>query len=384
LGKGLESLIPPKKGGDNAGQGDNSAFLPQQNGQDLSVPELDAPQIPEELPSAFDSEEQEEPGMILDPFSPSVEPEPSVLPPLSMSPSPPIFPSASSAPAAQHKTTGRKDKEGRVSDEDRIFHIEVEKISPNPGQPRRVFDEAALRELAFSIREFGFLQPLVVTKKEIETLRGIDVQYELIAGERRLMAAKLLGLSLVPAIIKSVGLEREKLEMAVIENIQRENLNPMEVARSFQRLQEEFRLTQREIAAKLGKSREAVANTVRLLDLPQEIQEALEQGKISESHGRLLLSVDDPGAQKKLFDDLLHIRLTTRELKERVRAIKPEKPEREKHDLPEFRIFENKLSMELGTPVKIERGGSTGKIMITFYSDEELRNIIEKFSGPEE
>ena len=168
-----------------------------------------------------------------------------------------------------------------------IFHIEIEKITPNPDQPRRHFDQDALHELASSIREFGFLQPLVVSKVEKETPTGIEVEYQIIAGERRFMAAKMLGLPRVPAIIRNINLEREKLELGVIENIQRENLNPIEMARAFQRLQEEFRMTQREIAAKLGKSREVVANSVRLLDLPEYIQRAVEKGEVSESNARL-------------------------------------------------------------------------------------------------
>lgn len=265
---------------------------------------------------------------------------------------------------------------------DHIYHIEVSKISPNPNQPRKNFNEESLRELAKSIREFGFLQPLVVTRKEVETTGGLDVAYELIAGERRLLAAKILGLEHVPAIVRNVDLEREKLELAIIENLQREDLNPVEKARAFQRLQEEFRLTQREIASKLGKSREAVANTVRLLDLPVYIQEALEKGQLSESHGRFLLAIGDPAAQKKLFDDILTQGLTTRDLKQRVRSSKPKEESGEERS-PEIKMLEEKLTMELGTPVKIEKGVNNGKITITFYSDEELQNIVGRFGGGE-
>ncbi len=157
-----------------------------------------------------------------------------------------------------------------------------------------------LHELASSIREFGFLQPLVVSKVEKETPTGIAVEYQIIAGERRFMAAKLLGLPRVPAIIRNINLEREKLELGVIENIQRENLNPIEMARAFQRLQEEFRMTQREIAAKLGKSREVVANSVRLLDLPEYIQRAVEEGSVSESNARILIGDRGSGRAKKV------------------------------------------------------------------------------------
>jgi ParB family chromosome partitioning protein len=273
----------------------------------------------------------------------------------------------------------------KILDGQAIFQIEVNKIKSNPYQPRRVFDEQALRELASSIRDFGFLQPLVVTKLERETPSGLEVEYQLIAGERRWLAAQILGLERVPVIIRTVDLDRDRLELAIIENLQRENLSPVEMARAYARLQDEFHLTQREIAAQLGKSREAVANTIRLLDLPQYIQEALSEGKISESHGRLLLGVSDPATQKRFFEDLLHTRITTRELKERVKATQP-KQERIFHDLPpELQALQARLTSELGAPVKIEtEEGAKGKISISFYSDEELQNILHRLGGERE
>ena len=337
LGKGLESLIPP--------QGNN-------NGDDSSGVN----------PAPFDLGSQ-----------PPVPVEPPAQEVFESYPTPPV-----SAPSRAMP------KPEEISPEDHIYHIEVEKIVPNPAQPRRNFDENAIRELAYSIREFGFLQPLVVTRKEHETEGGVGVGYELIAGERRLLAAKMLGLQHVPVIIRAVNLEREKLELAVIENIQRENLNPIETARALARLQDEFRLTQRAIAAKLGKSRETVANAVRLLGLPTNIQQALEKNEISESHGRLLLTLDDPAAQQKLFEDLLSYRMTTRELKARVEAAKPKKhPAPEEKLSPELKMMEDKLSMELGTPVKIEKGANNGKIVITFYSEEELANLVDRIGGEE-
>lgn len=266
-----------------------------------------------------------------------------------------------------------------------IFQIEVNKIKPNPHQPRKDFDEDALRDLAASIREVGILQPLVVTKVEKETPTGTDVDYILIAGERRLMAAKLLGLERVPAIVRRVDFERERLTMAIIENLQREGLNPVETARAFSRLQDEFGLTQREIATRLGKSREAIANSVRLLDLPVYIQDALSKGEVTETHGRLLLAVSDQAAQKKLFDDLLLNKLTTRELKERVKpGSSMQARESAAHDLPpEVRVLQEELVSKLGAPVKIEKRGAmgAGKITITFFSEEELRGIINKIDG---
>jgi ParB family chromosome partitioning protein len=326
LGKGLESLIPPQKGDFGA----NEPVRPSEPAQPV----------------------QPEP-------QPQVQPQPQ--------------PQAHPQPQAK--------KEDVIAES--VFHIEVEKIKPNPSQPRRDFNPDSIRDLASSIREFGILQPLVVTKIERETPTGLDVEYQLIAGERRFLASKLLGLRVVPAIIRKVNLEREKLELAVIENIQRENLNPVETARAFQRLQEEFHLTQREIAAKLGKSRETVANSVRLLDLPAYIQEALQKGDITESHGRLLLAVEDPAAQKKLFDDISLYRLTTRDVKERVERLR--RPygsgvvaDDEANLPPEVRAMKESLAASLGAPVEIKKGVNTGRISITFYSQEELENILRR------
>jgi ParB family chromosome partitioning protein len=265
-----------------------------------------------------------------------------------------------------------------------IFHIEVEKIKPNPDQPRREFPEEGIRELAASIREFGLLQPIVVRKIEREVPTGTEVEYELISGERRLLAAKMLGMELIPAIIRKVDAARERLEMAIIENLQREDLNPIEVARALARLQDEFRMTQREIAVRLGKSREAVANTLRLLDLPPYIREALEKNQITESHGRLLLTVSEPALQEKLFRDLLEKHLTTRELKSRVRAMKSPSPKAKEVVLtPELKMLQEKLSTELGAPVEIRRHGESGRITISFYSEEELKNIVSRLASEE-
>ncbi len=269
-----------------------------------------------------------------------------------------------------------------------IFHIEVDKIRPNPSQPRRHFDEESIRELAASIREFGLLQPIVVTKIEKEVPTGTEVEYILISGERRLHAMKLLGLERAPAIIRNVEMDQERLELAVIENLQRENLNPIEMARALARLTDEFRLTQREIASRLGKSREAVANTMRLLDLPEDMRQAIEETKISESHGRLLLTVDDPVLREKLFRDLMERGLTTRELQNRARAGRIKSAPVKTHPVlpPELRMLQDRLSSELGTPVKIEGGPGAGggKITISFYSEEELKNLIQKLGREED
>lgn len=281
------------------------------------------------------------------------------------------------------KREEERDNSDRKSN-DYIFYLEVDKIAPNPEQPRRHFSEESIRELASSIREFGLLQPIVVTKKTEDTDYGTNVSYELIAGERRLKAVKLLGLPTIPAIIRNVDLERERLELAVIENLQREDLNVIEVARAYARLQDEFRMTQREVAAKLGKSRETVANTLRLLDLPQEIQESLQTGKLSESHGRLLLAIGDPGAQMRLFAELLQKPMTTRELKNKVQVLAEKDGSRKRGISPELKILEERLSSELGAPVVIEQHGETGKITIRFFSPEELRGILSRLAKEED
>ncbi len=264
-----------------------------------------------------------------------------------------------------------------------VFQLEADRIVPNPHQPRRQFDEEALRELAVSIREFGVLQPLIVTKIEKESEEGTTVSYQLISGERRLMASKLAGLRTVPAIIRNVSLEREKLEMAVIENIQRADLDPIEEARAYSKLQDEFKLTQREIAARLGKSREVVANRMRLLNLPSEIQEAIISGKVSESQARLLLSVDEMPKQKKLFAELMHSNMSVRDLKTRVSRIKsphaavPESESAVAPD-PEMESLKEQLEEFLGTQVDLTRKGDSGRISISFYSPEDLHGIMDK------
>ncbi len=264
-----------------------------------------------------------------------------------------------------------------------VFLIEVDKIVPNPQQPRRDFDETALNELASSIREFGILQPIVVTKLEEMREGGTEVSYMLIAGERRLRASKLAGMERIPAVIKSVSLAKDRLELAIIENVQRENLNPIEAARAYAKLADEFGLTQREVAARLGKSREVVANTVRLLSLPTAIQDSIAKSQISESQGRLLLTVTDQGQQQALFEDLLRNTMSVRELRSRILAV--QKPVIKGDAAPTIHVvdaetmsLQRELEGALGAPVKVERAGDSGKLIISFYSPEELRGIVER------
>ncbi len=282
--------------------------------------------------------------------------------------------------------SGRKMSSGEA-----IFHIEVSKIKPNPHQPRRDFDEESLKELAASIREFGVIQPLVVSKIEKETEYGTDVEYQLIAGERRLRAVQMLGWERVPAIVKKLSSHSERLELAVIENLQRENLNPIETARAYAKLQDEFNLTQREIASRLGKSRETIANTLRLLNLPMEIQDALTKNQINESQARLLLAIPDLNEQQTIFKDLLNNNLSVRELKSKLRKSKKTGEAKELGATrvdPEIDIFEEELTELLGAKVKIvlesgpgqEKNRTGGKIIIPFYSAEEIQGLVEKIN----
>lgn len=267
---------------------------------------------------------------------------------------------------------------------DHIFHIETDKIQPNPHQPRKHFDEDALRELANSIREFGILQPLVVSKIEKDTDTGRTVEYQLIAGERRLMASKMLGLPTVPAIVRQEAPEVEKLELAVIENIQRSDLNPIEQARAIARLQDDFGMTQREIATRLGKGRGTIANTVRLLSLPTQIQEAIETGQISESQGRILLSLENPELQQMVFEKAIDKNMTVRQMEAAVRRAKSGESESTNQDQEspshDFEILALKEQLEeyLGTKVDVRREGKSGKIIISFFSKEELDSVVGK------
>jgi ParB family chromosome partitioning protein len=263
-----------------------------------------------------------------------------------------------------------------------IFWVEVEKISPNPYQPRREFDEMALKSLAESIRMYGVLQPLVVTRKEIfHEEGGMKVEYELISGERRLRASKLAGLSQVPVLIRS-GEEsaREKLEMAIIENLQREDINAVERAQAFDRLIKEFKLKQADVAAKVGKSREYVANTLRILALPEEIITALGEGKISEGHTRpLLMLVDKPEEQLVLFKEIMAKKLTVREAESLSRRVATDRiRNKEKYLDPVIIEMEKSFTETLGTRVRIEKGKEGGKVTIDFFNPEDLRALLER------
>ena len=263
-----------------------------------------------------------------------------------------------------------------------IFWIETEKISPNPFQPRKEFNDVRLQELAESIRQYGILQPLVVTRKEIDTESGMNVEYELIAGERRLRAAKIANLFQVPVIIKEGYDDKARLELAIIENLQREDLNPIEKARAFKQLAVQFNMTHKEIGEKVGKSRMHITNTIRILNLSDEILNSLGKGEIYEGHTRpLLMLIDHPEKQKKLFQDIVAKKVNVGEAEQAARRIAQERVRRTNNlPDPETRAIEDQLSDELGTRVQIEKIGEKGKIVINFFSREELDSLLKKIN----
>lgn len=239
-------------------------------------------------------------------------------------------------------------------------------IDPNPHQPRTSFDEAPLAELAASIREYGILQPLLVTKAE-------NGRYQLIAGERRLRAAKLAGLSEVPVIVRTLD-ELQKLELAIIENIQRENLNPVEAALSYRRLIDEFNLSQEDAAKRVGKARSTVANSLRLLSLPAEIKQGLIDGKITEGHARSILAITDREAQLTFYNNILSEGMNVRQAESHVQAGSTKV--RKQVD-PDTRAVEKKLSEAVGTKVRIK----PKQIVIEYYSPEDLERIYKIIAG---
>jgi len=253
---------------------------------------------------------------------------------------------------------------------ERVLDIPVEQIEPNPLQPRKIFTHEDLEELINSIREHGIIQPLIVTKIG-------ENKYQLIAGERRWRSAKFLEMKTVPAIIRSAS-ENEKLEISLIENIQRKDLNPMERARAYQRLITEFNLTQEEAAKKLGKARASLTNTLRLLTLPEPVQKAIEDEKITEGHAKVLLSSDEPEKQKMILKRILGLDLTVRETEKIVSGRRVKKTIELDAGLLEK---ERQLSIILGTKVKIIRKKKGGKIVIETPSQEDLEKIIEKLSN---
>lgn len=270
--------------------------------------------------------------------------------------------------------------------QDSIFWVEVDRIKPNPFQPRKSFDETALASLAESIRQYGVLQPLTVTRKEIERPdEGIAVEYELIAGERRLRASKIAGLSTVPVVIRSgEDTDRMKLELAIIENLQREDLNPLDRAKAFRQLADEFGLQHKDIGQRVGKSREYVSNTLRILQLPEDMQQALASGEISEGHTRpLLMLTTKPEEQRVLFKEIIERRLTVRDTEALARRAAVERVRHKALLSPDLLSLEKQLSETLGTRVRIEKKDTGGKLMIDFFSPEDLTQLCLQLAKPE-
>ncbi len=371
LARGLESLIPKKNTNQNNRQGSNNSqdFTNNQNQQNNNEPFWQAKE-----PVAFENKPS---------FS---RPKESAL-------------GSDLGNFQQDSDFQLEEKQfpsqPLLKSKDSVYLIEISKIKPNPYQPRRYFNQEELQELADSIREYGLLQPLIVTKVISQTEYGQETTYQLVAGERRFLASKMIGLERVPAIIKEVAEEKEKLEMAIIENLQRQNLNPIESARAFARLSDEFKLSQREIAIKLGKSREAIANTLRLLQLSKEAQEALENGKITESHARIILSFSNYEHQNRLLGEIIKYELSVRETQERARniarsivstdyleeKIKKRKQKPKKEIDPVILETERFLEDFFSTPIEItQRGKEGGKISIRFFDKDHLKEIIEKMT----
>ena len=262
-------------------------------------------------------------------------------------------------PKAEHKEKGF------------VIEMDIESLTPNLFQPRKNFDKEKMEELKGSIKKHGIIQPIVVRK--------MANGYEIVAGERRLKAAKEIGLKNIPAIIKSFNNEKS-LEIALVENIQREDLNPVEQANAFKRLIDEFNLTQQELAEVTGKSRALVTNTIRLLKLNPEIQKNISEGKISFGHAKLLLSIEDEEVQKAVCDRIMANDLSVRDTERLIKNIgrvQKRKFEVKNITIERFPEVEGKLRDILGTKISILYDGKKGKIDIEFYSKEDLRRIVD-------
>jgi len=259
-----------------------------------------------------------------------------------------------------------------------VTQIPLDKISPNPRQPRANFDPDELTELASSIREHGVIQPLIVTQGEKPK------QYTLITGERRLLAAREAGLNSVPAILRDVS-DQELVELALVENVQRADLSPLEAAEAYRQLAEEFNLSHEDIAVRVGKSRVTITNTIRLLKLPPAVQKAVAEGHISEGHARALLALSTPQSQSAALQTVIRQDLNVRQTEELVRRLSGEKtrlpPKAEQS--PEVIALQGRLRERLGTKVSLNRRRKGGTMVIHYYSDEELNALVDLILGEE-
>jgi ParB family chromosome partitioning protein len=258
-----------------------------------------------------------------------------------------------------------------------VLDVALDAIVPNPRQPRMTMPEDDLAALAVSIQEHGIIQPLVVSR--------VEGGYQLIAGERRWRAAQRAGLASVPVLVKEVT-PQGLLELALVENVQRADLNPLEEALAYRQLMDEFGLTQEQVAQRVGKSRVAVSNTVRLLALDDQVKEALIQGLISEGHARALLGLGNPEGQVAALQTVIAREYTVRQTEDLVRRLLGERPARAEGDSlepePEVRALQQRLVEHLGTKVRLQRGRRGGSLVIRFFSDEELNAVCDRILGP--
>ncbi len=258
---------------------------------------------------------------------------------------------------------------------EKIIYAAIEQVKANPFQPREDFDMQNMEDLVQSIKEKGVIQPILVRRK--------DDHYELIAGERRLRAANTLNLKEIPVIVKDVD-DRDSLELALIENIQRQDLNAIEEAHAYKYLMDKFQLTQERISEVLGKARVSIANTLRLLKLPQEIQEEMKKGRISFAHGRALLEIDDENQQRRLAQEIIAKSLSVRELENLIKMRRPKGFKRKMGQLirePLIIVLEEEMQQVLATKVRINKRKKRGHILIEFYSDDDLTRIVNKLKG---
>ncbi|HLO02756.1 MAG TPA: ParB/RepB/Spo0J family partition protein [Symbiobacteriaceae bacterium] len=258
-----------------------------------------------------------------------------------------------------------------------IAELEIKLVDRNPQQPRREFDSVKLNELADSVREHGVVQPIVV--------KPVGERYQIVAGERRWRAAQLAGLTKVPAVVRSFT-EQEQMEIALIENLQREDLNPLEEAEAYRVLLDQFGLTQEELSRRLGKSRPQISNTLRLLQLPDSVRDHVRASRLSMGHAKVLLGVDDTGLQQELADVTLARGLSVRELEAMITRSAEESPsKRERKPLTvEMRAVEGRLREYFGTPVKLQFVGEKGKLEITFFGEDGLQRIMDALGAAEQ
>lgn len=257
-----------------------------------------------------------------------------------------------------------------LEEKNNVIEVKINEVEPNKDQPRKTFDEEKLKNLAESIKEHGVVQPIIVRKE--------DNRYIIVAGERRWRASKLANLKTVPVIVKNFT-PRELLEIALIENLQREDLNPIEEAEAFSKLIEEFNMTQEEVGKVVGKSRAAVANSVRLLSLAEEIKEMLKEGKLTSGHARTLVTIEDPERQKEIAEKIVAKNLNVREA-EILAAGEQKKKNKNKvtrKENIEISDLEEKLKSIYGTKVNLIKGRNKGKIVFEYYSKDEFERIIE-------